>query len=81
MQLYVAGHDVAALRETLASELAKINDPGIESHPAHVAWQSLDDAVANDILGQDEVSEEARFKPGRVSYILTSASILLVDVY
>ena len=33
LQLYVAGHDVAALRETLSSELSKINDPRIEAHP------------------------------------------------
>ena len=63
LQLYVAGHDVAALRETLSSELSKINDPRIETHPAHVAWQSLDDAINNDIL--EEEGSDGSIKPGR----------------
>ena len=66
----MAGHDVAALRETLSSELAKINHPRIETHPAHVAWQSLDDAIANDILGgEDEGSDEAGVVPGSLPWI------------
>ena len=65
LQLYVAGYDVAALRETLSTELAKINDPHIESHPAHVAWKSLDDVIANEFLQVEE--EEARIMPERVT--------------
>ena len=56
VQLYVAGHDVAAL----AAELAKINV--LEGHPVHVAWRSLDDAIANDIL--EEGSDAGPIKAG-----------------
>ena len=68
LQLYVAGHDVAALRETLSSELAKVNDPRIETHPFHVAWRSLDDAIAKDIVGE-EGSDEAWVVPGSAPWI------------
>ena len=70
MQLYVAGYDVAALRETLSTELAKINDPRIESHPVHVAWKSLDDVIANEFLQQleeEEVPDAACIMPERVT--------------
>ena len=69
MQLYVAGYDVAALRETLSTELAKINDPRIESHPAHVVWKSLDDVIANELLQQveEEVPDAACIMPERVT--------------
>ena len=58
----MAGHDVAALREALSAELAKINDPRLEAHPVHVAWRSLDDAIANDIL--EEGSDAGPIKAG-----------------
>ena len=82
--MYVAGHDVAALRETLSSELAKINDPRIETHPVHVAWQSLDDAIANDILGggcEDEGSDEAWVVPGSLPWIKPGRCYCFTNYY
>ena len=73
MQLYVAGYDVAALRENLSTELAKINDPLIDSHPAHVVWKSLDDVIVNELLQQvDEgVPDATCIIPERVTASLT----------
>ena len=68
LQLYVAGYDVAALRETLSTELAKINDPRIESHPVHVTWKSLDDVIANELLQvEEEVPDAACIMPEMVT--------------
>lgn len=42
---YVTAFDIPALQETLLSEIAKINDPDINSHPMQITLQSLMGAI------------------------------------
>lgn len=50
----VAGFDIPALKETLHSEIAKINDPNIETHPLQITLNSVD-MIFDKVISGDEI--------------------------
>ena len=51
---YIAGFDSAALRETLSEEVAKINDPGIDTNPLQQTLKSFSATLPSETCNNGE---------------------------